>query len=170
MSEEKIVNMKNESVKGQLDSSKRPLIPPDAIIKDYIDSVSKFFNSDESILDKHVEKLSTMPSYKMYDLEIWAAFVYFDITASPDDGNGPVFKGKAGGLAGLVGGKAWGTLYTDDIQNLADNTKSFMFTCYGGVYEALYFYDSNSNLLGYIQAGGFTIAAGMAGGTGSWSW
>ncbi|WP_168199688.1 VapA/VapB family virulence-associated protein [Pantoea sp. CCBC3-3-1] len=154
---------------GSSGSNQRPLIPPETILKDYTDSAHKFLNLDSEGIDRTIKQLGTMPSYQSYDLEIWAWVVYFDIKATPTNGDGKSFSGKAGGLSGLVGGKAWGTLYTDDVLTLFENTKSFMFTAYGGVYEALYFYDKDHNLLGYIQAGGVTIAVGMAGGTGHWS-
>lgn len=81
---------------------------------------------------------------------------------------GKTFDGNAGGLSSPGGGALIGTVYTDDINRLYQNTVSFQFTA-TPVYVSLLFFDGNSNLLGTFQAGAVSIVSGIGGGSGHWS-
>ncbi len=81
---------------------------------------------------------------------------------------GKSFNGNAGGASTPGGGFLAGDVYTDDINRLYAKTVSFFFTA-TPVYTALYFYDSDSNLLGHFQGGAVSIITGTGGGSGSWS-
>ncbi len=81
---------------------------------------------------------------------------------------GKQFNGDSWGIAFPGGGALFGDVYTDDIGALYANTATFAFTA-TPVYTALYFYDSNHNLLGSFQAGSVSTVTGTGGGNGSWS-
>ncbi len=81
---------------------------------------------------------------------------------------GKTFDGKAGGIGFPGGGALFGTVYTDDINRLYANTKSFAFQA-TPVYFAVEFFDGNSNYLGTFQSGAVSIVTGTGGGSGHWS-
>jgi len=81
---------------------------------------------------------------------------------------GMTFDGKAGGVSTPGGGAMFGTVYTDDINRLYNDTASFEFQA-TPVYTSLLFFDSSSNLRGHFQAGAVSIVSGVGGGSGSWS-
>jgi hypothetical protein len=81
---------------------------------------------------------------------------------------GKTFDGKAGGIGLPGGGALFGTVYTDDINRLYANTKSFAFQA-TPVYFAVEFFDGSSNYLGTFQAGAVSIVTGTGGGSGHWS-
>jgi hypothetical protein len=81
---------------------------------------------------------------------------------------GKTFDGNAWGVAFPGGGALFGDVYTDDLNALYSNTVSFAITA-TPVYTAVYFFDSNSSLLGHFQAGSVSTVGGTGGGKGSWS-
>ncbi len=81
---------------------------------------------------------------------------------------GKTFDGKAGGIGFPGGGALFGTVYTDNINALYANTKSFAFQA-TPVYFAVEFFDGNHNYLGTFQAGAVSIVTGTGGGSGHWS-
>lgn len=81
---------------------------------------------------------------------------------------GKRFNGNSGGVASPGGGALIGDVYTDDIQRLYRDTRSFQFTA-TPVYVSLIFFDGSSRVLGTFQAGAVSIVSGVGGGSGSWS-
>ncbi|HWM92905.1 MAG TPA: VapA/VapB family virulence-associated protein [Thermoanaerobaculia bacterium] len=82
--------------------------------------------------------------------------------------NGKTFDGKAGGVSSPGGGYLKGDVYTDDLNRLYRDTRSFEFQG-TPVYLSILFFDGNSNLLGHFQAGAVSTVIGIGGGSGSWS-
>ncbi|QNK41809.1 VapA/VapB family virulence-associated protein [Caproicibacter fermentans] len=79
------------------------------------------------------------------------------------------FSGDAGGIAGLGFGCGSGYLYTDDIEKLFRETKTFYWFSAEIVYYSIYFLGEKSKLLGHFQAyGGAPSVGGTGGGSGSW--
>jgi methylthioribose-1-phosphate isomerase len=78
-----------------------------------------------------------------------------------------LFTGQAGGLATPGSGYSWGVVYTPDCAALAANTVSFAFVS-AISYFSVYFFDGNSNSLGFFQGGGISSIIGTGGGTGGW--
>jgi hypothetical protein len=81
---------------------------------------------------------------------------------------GKSFNGDAGGLSTPGGGLIAGDVYTDDIHRLYRDTVSFAFEG-TPIYLGMQFFDSNSNLLGHLQAGAVSIVIGIGGGSGRWT-
>lgn len=81
---------------------------------------------------------------------------------------GKTFNGDSWGIAFPGGGALFGDVYTDNLNALFANTRSFAFTA-TPVYTAVYFFDGSSNLLGTFQAGSVSTVTGTGGGSGSWS-
>jgi Rhodococcus equi virulence-associated protein len=81
---------------------------------------------------------------------------------------GKKFEGNAGGLASVGGGVSAGALFTDNLDKVYRDTKSFMYLG-NNFYFSLYFFDRGSNLLGTFQGAALSFVAGTGGGTGSWS-
>jgi hypothetical protein len=146
-------------------------------------------SSENSTIDKVnlVDDFTALVQGKMDKNKVAAAAkaLTADVTAYPATGSvaslifylkfqvivkngGKTFDGNAGGVATPGGGALFGDVYTDDINALYSNTVSFAFTA-TPVYTALYFFDSNHNLLGHFQAGAVSIISGTGGGTGKWS-
>lgn len=105
-------------------------------------------------------KIASMVFYTKVSVEV----------KKPDDGSyrQGAFIGDAGGIALLGGGGLWGDVYTDNLERLYRDTVSFAFTA-TPVYTAVYFYNSESELLGHYQAGALSILnTGAGGGPGHW--
>lgn len=81
---------------------------------------------------------------------------------------GKTFNGDAGGVATPGGGALFGDVYTDDINALYANTKSFELNA-AAAYTSVLFFDGSSNLLGNFQSGSVSTVIGVFGGSGSWS-
>jgi len=142
-------------------------------IKDRAVGNLKKFLKDQAKIDSMIARLDVIhgPSGGMYyhtlriisflfyqNIEVWGEItenVYWD------------FIGQAGGMSspGMYGG--FGNVYTDDIDKLHTNTKTFFMYSVVGVYSAIYFYDKDQNLLGHFQAA-FGALMGSLGGTGHW--
>jgi hypothetical protein len=88
--------------------------------------------------------------------------VTFDIT------DGKRFQGNGGGAFTPGGGALWGDVYTDDIDRLYREAKSFSVIA-TNAYVNVMIYDSSSNLLGHLEAGAVSTVTGFGGGTGGWS-
>ncbi len=78
------------------------------------------------------------------------------------------FSGHAGGASTPGAGALIGSIFTDDIKKLTENTKSFELNAAPG-YTSVLFFDSSSKLLGHFQGGAVSIITGIAGGSGHWS-
>jgi hypothetical protein len=81
---------------------------------------------------------------------------------------GKTFDGTSGGITTIGGGALFGDVYTDDLNRLYSNTKSFEYNA-AFAYTSLLFFDGNANLLGHFESGSVSTIAGVGGGSGSWS-
>ncbi|MEA5456700.1 VapA/VapB family virulence-associated protein [Sinomonas sp. JGH33] len=81
---------------------------------------------------------------------------------------GKSFNGNAGGISSPGGGALFGDVYTNDLQALYTQTRSFQFNA-TPVYLNINFFDGNGNFLGSFQSGGISTVLGTGGGSGSWS-
>lgn len=81
---------------------------------------------------------------------------------------GKTFDGSSWGIAFPGGGALFGDVYTDDLNALYANTRSFAMVA-TPVYTSFVFFDGNHNTLGSFQAGSISVTAGTGGGSGSWS-
>lgn len=95
-----------------------------------------------------------------------SALVYQLLTLTVDGGE--QFQGYAGGVSFPGGAAVWGTLFTDDIQRLYDQTASFQFNAVGP-YLNVNFFDRHGTLLGHAQLGGVSSVIGIGGGSGTWT-
>ncbi|CAM3816159.1 VapA/VapB family virulence-associated protein [Xenorhabdus thuongxuanensis] len=78
------------------------------------------------------------------------------------------FRGTAGGLTTPGIAVFQGFVFTDDLNTLYSDTVSFAFDA-SPVAFSLFFFDSNSYLLGSFGGLAISLIAGLGGGTGSWS-
>lgn len=78
------------------------------------------------------------------------------------------FKGNGGGVSTPGGGALMGDIYTDNLEFLINNTKSFEFNC-ALAYTSIVFFDNKSRCLGSFQSGSVSTVAGIGGGKGKWS-
>lgn len=122
---------------------------------------------DDAKLQQTIDKImSTMPSYNANGT-IKSLIFYIDVTVDFDDGFAS-FKGSGGGAFAPGGGIMKGLLFTDDLNRLIDDTISFE-THTVGLYNAVLFFDGNSNLLAHFESGTITTVIGLGGGKGSWN-
>src|SRR5262245_20237700 len=77
---------------------------------------------------------------------------YMRFNVSIKTQKGKTFTGNAGGLASLGVGEFFGDVYTDDLDRLYRETRSFEFQGMP-VYMSLLFFDKRSKLLGHFQSG-----------------
>jgi len=81
---------------------------------------------------------------------------------------GKSFDGDSWGIAIPGGGALFGDVYTDDINSLYANTKTFALVAAPG-YTNFSFFDGNAQSLGVFHAGAVSTVSGTGGGKGSWS-
>jgi hypothetical protein len=81
---------------------------------------------------------------------------------------GKILDGDAGGIFTPGVSRAYGTIYTSDIDALYANTTNF-YVASAAAYFTLVFFDSDHNSLGSFQAGSIGSVFGTGGGTGTWS-
>ena len=93
---------------------------------------------------------------------------YLKFQVKVTSSGGKTFNGHAGGASTPGGGALFGDVYTDDIDRLFRDTKSFQFQS-TPVYLSILFFDGHSKLLGHFQSGAVSTVAGVGGGSGSWS-
>ena len=103
------------------------------------------------------------PSYRTSGNVISAVF-YLRFTL---DLSAKQFIGDAGGLTTPGAGALIGDIYTDDVDRLFNNTRSFSFIGTVG-YLLMTFFDSSSNPLGVGHFGAVSIVSGAGGGSGRW--
>ncbi len=92
--------------------------------------------------------------YLQFELHLWS--------------NGKTFNGKAFGWTSPGSGALWGTFYTDDIDRLMRDTKTFAVQS-TAMYTAIQFIDSHDDYLGTFQGGSLSTVVGACGGSGGWS-
>ena len=122
--------------------------------------------ADQNLIDSTVKEVSLMPKVASGKLEVLSFVFYTNWTLRISGGK--KFDGNSGGLSTPGGGHGLGDLYTNDINALYNNTKSFMFDA-AVVYLSVTFFDAHSKVLGTFQSGGFATVLGTGGGTGHWS-
>lgn len=132
------------------------------------DFVSKYTGVlEQEKIDAAVSKITlTTTSYPANGSV--ASFIFYLKFQVIIKNGGKTFDGNAGGISTPGGGALIGDVYTDDINRLYSDTKSFEFNA-TPVYTSLLFFDNNSNLLGHFQAGAVSTVAGIGGGSGKWS-
>ena len=84
------------------------------------------------------------------------------------DGQPKAFVGEGGGVFTPGGGALIGAVYTDDLDELLDNTTRFEVNA-AAAYTSGVFFDDDSNCLGSYQSGSVSTVIGIGGGKGSWS-
>ncbi|WGD37440.1 VapA/VapB family virulence-associated protein [Lysinibacter sp. HNR] len=120
------------------------------------------------------ETVSSQKFKETYNVtgNVASAIFYLQLGVQVQDGSGVVFetlKGNAGGIFTPGGGAlVTGTLSTNDSERLFAHTVSFQITAAAAGFSVLFF-DSSSNLLGHLEAGGVSTVVGVGGGTASWS-
>ncbi|BCN46627.1 virulence-associated protein VapO [Prescottella equi] len=93
-----------------------------------------------------------------------AVYQHFSVTV--EDG-GKTFTGDSGGISIPGVAVLKGTLFTDDLQRLYNDTVSFEYNAVGP-YMNINFFDSHGTLLGHVQSGSIGTLTGIGGGTGGW--
>jgi Rhodococcus equi virulence-associated protein len=81
---------------------------------------------------------------------------------------GKQFTGDSWGISFPGGGALFGDVYTDDLNALYANTRSFALAA-TPVYTSFVFFDDNHSPLGSFQAGSVSTVSGTGGGKGGWS-
>lgn len=99
---------------------------------------------------------------------VWSALIYTGWAAAIY-GSHRAFKGRAWGIAVPGGGTLFGEIYSDDLDRLYRDTKSFTFTA-AAAYTAIYFFDENSQYLGSFQGGSISNVIGTGGGSGEFEY
>jgi hypothetical protein len=122
---------------------------------------------DQAVIDATVKSLLTETSRYPANGSIASLIFYVKVQVNITSQGGKSFNGNAGGVGSPGGGALFGDVYTDDLNRLYRDTKSFEVNS-TPVYLSVLFFDGNSNLLGHFQSGAVSTVAGVFGGTGSW--
>jgi len=96
---------------------------------------------------------------------------YFKAQCYLNGRGGKTFNGKAGGGGTPGGGALFGDVYLAkgvSLDELYSRTSHFGFTA-TPVYTAFYFYATNGDFLGHLQAGSVSTVLGSGAGKGEWS-
>lgn len=144
----------------------QPVVDLNAVAQDFKKQYSNHL--EEPQMQEAVTAIQASAANTAYAANGSVASLIFYMKFQVSVKGGKTFNGNAGGIAVPGGGALFGTVYTDDINALYNNTKSFQFTC-TPVYTSLVFFDGNSKVLGTFQAGSVSTVTGTGGGSGSWS-
>jgi hypothetical protein len=139
-----------------------PALDEDTVAQALRDHLQGKLEDDK--LDAAVSSLAAQTESYRTSGNVISGIVYLRFTL---DLSAKRFIGDAGGLSTPGGGALIGAIYTDDLDRLFNNTRSFSFVGTVG-YLVMYFYDSNHALLGTGQFGAVSIVSGAGGGTGRW--
>ena len=140
-------------------------VSSDAIARDFSKSMEGKLEGAK--IESAVKALAATTSKFPANGSVASFIFYLEFQVKITSPGGKTFNGKAGGLTSPGGGALFGDVYTDDINRMYENTKSFQFNC-TPVYTSLLFFDGQSNLLGHFQSGSVSTVLGVGGGTGSW--
>lgn len=130
------------------------------ILHDYHQSVLEAINPTLQSITKHSSSSTFGGSGS-----VLSVIFYLKFQLSVE---GKSFNGSGGGVSSPGGGALMGTVFTDDLEKLFNETQNFQFNC-TPVYTSLLFFDNKSNLLGHFQGGSVSTVLGVGGGSGSWS-
>ncbi|WGE31066.1 VapA/VapB family virulence-associated protein (plasmid) [Edwardsiella tarda] len=135
--------------------------------KEIINNFKSFFLGEitEENINKIINDFYGIKTSYTASGDVGSAVFYLHFHISIKDGKS--FYGNAGGVSVPGGGKFFGTLFCDDLNNLYQNTSSFEFQS-TSAYISLLFFDSSTKLLGHFQGGAISTVLGIGGGSGSW--
>lgn len=95
------------------------------------------------------------------------SFIFYIETSVAFNDKPYKFSGKAGGISSLGAGVTVGNIYTDDIDKLVTETKSFQLNA-AVAYTNILFFNSGSHLLGHYESFSISTVLGIGGGSGHW--
>jgi hypothetical protein len=140
------------------------VVSKEIIAHDFLVAMHGKFDQDK--IDATVASLKSTTTKYPANGSITGFIFYFRIQVNVTGGKS--FNGNAGALGTVGGGALFGDVYTDDINELYNNTVSFQFQS-TPVYFSILFFDGNSKLLGHFQSGAVSTIVAVGGGTGNWS-
>ncbi|MCB9529829.1 MAG: VapA/VapB family virulence-associated protein [bacterium] len=142
---------------------KSPAVDRAALISGFRERLTGRLPQDK--IDAASAKLEAATTSYSANGSIASAIFYLKVQVKISGGE--TFNGNAGGVATPGGGALFGDVYTDDINALYANTKSFELNA-AAAYTSVLFFDGSSNLLGHFESGSVSTVIGVFGGKGSW--
>lgn len=119
-------------------------------------------------LDAAVEALRSTTTGYAANGSVVSAIFYLKFQVRITSSGGKTFNGDGGGISTPGAGALMGTVFTDDLDRLYRDTRSFSFQG-TPVYLGIEFFDGSSRLIGHYQGGAVSIVSGVGGGSGRWS-